>query len=287
MLRIAPLLALLLLAVSGCGRETTTTRTYELTGVILGIDNERRQVLVRHDEIPGFMVAMTMPFEVQDPSELDGRERGDRIRATLVVDESEGAIRAHLTGITRTGHVELEEAAPASMAPPIVMPGDPAPDAPLVDHRGEPLPLSALRGHRVALTFMFTRCPFPEFCPLMDRHFVALQEAIAADPALADVRLVSVTLDPDYDTPGVLATHAARLGADPDIWSFVTADPDALAEFSGRLGIYAEREGPGPADLVHNLRTAVIDADGRLTAIHTGNQWTPDELLEDLAAARR
>lgn len=285
MMRNAPLLALLLLAVSGCGRETTTT--YEVTGVILGIDDERRQVLVRHDEIPGFMVAMTMPFEVLDPSELEGRERGDLIRATLVVDESEGAIRAHLTDITRTGHVDLEEAAPASMGPRIVMPGEPAPDAPLVDQRGEPLPLSALRGHRVVLTFMFTRCPFPEFCPLMDRHFVTLQEAIAADPALADVRLVSVTLDPEYDTPGVLATHAARLGADPDIWSFVTADPQAIAEFWGRLGIYAEREGPGPADLVHNLRTAVIDAEGRLAAVHTGNQWTPDELLEDLAAARR
>jgi protein SCO1 len=286
MFRTGLLLVVLALLAAGCGRDTSTD-TYEVTGVILGIDDERRQVLIRHDDIPGFMPAMTMPFSVEDASVLEGRERGDVVRATLVVERTDAAISAYLTGMTRTGHVELEDPAPPTGGPAIVMPGEPVPDVDLLDQGGNPLPLSALRGHRVALTFMFTRCPFADFCPLMDRHFATLQAAIAASPDLADVRLVSVTLDPEHDTPGVLATHAARLGADPAIWSFVTADPETIADFSGRLGIYAEREGPAPADMVHNLRTAVIDADGRLSAVHTGNQWTPDEVLDDLAAARR
>lgn len=284
MLRTSLLPLVLALVVAGCGRDSTT-REYELTGVIIGIGDQ--QVLIQHDEIPGFMPAMTMPFPVQDASVLEGRARGDVVRATLVVEESEGAITAYLTEMTRTGQVELDEAPPASGAPDIVMPGEPVPDAPLVDETGARFPLSALRGHRVALTFMFTRCPFPDFCPLMDRHFAAVQEAIASDPALADVRLVSVTLDAAFDTPDVLAEHARRIGADPTVWSFVTGEPEAIDGFSGRLGIYAERDGPGPADMVHNLRTAVIDAEGRLAAVHSGNMWTPAELLADLRAARR
>lgn len=288
MLRTSWLVLVLALAlvVPGCGRRSET-REYEVTGVIVFIDDERRQVVLRHDEIPGFMMAMTMPFPVQDPSLLAEREPGDVVRATLVVEESDGSITAYLSEMTRTGQVELDPAPPASLGPAILMPGDLVPDVTVVDQNGAPRTLAALRGHRVALTFMFTRCPFPDFCPLMDRHFTTLQAAITSDPAFADVRLVSVTLDPEFDSPGVLATHGRRLGADPAVWWLVTGAPEEIAAFSQQLGIYAEREGPAPADMIHNLRTAVIDAEGRLAAVHTGNTWTPDEVLADLAAARQ
>ena len=116
----------------------------------------------------------------------------------------------------------------------------------------------------MAITFIYTRCPLPEFCPLMDRHFAAIQKTVQGAADLADVRLVSMTLDPEFDTPAVLSSHAARLKADPRVWSFVTGDPTTAAQFAQQFGIYTERDLGTGANLTHNLRTAVIDADGRL-----------------------
>ena len=163
-------------------------------------------------------------------------------------------------------------------------PGEAVPGNALVDQDGTPRPMSSLRGHRVALTFTYTRCPMADFCPLMDRHFTELQKTIKATPALADVRLVSVTLDPEFDTPAVLKKHAQALKADPAIWHFVTGDRADLASFAKSFGIATE---PGDASnlLVHNLRTAVIDPDGRVVKVESGNSWTPAGLIADLKAA--
>jgi protein SCO1/2 len=218
-----------------------------------------------------------MPFTVKDPALLSGKEPGDLVTATLVV----GQTRAHLTSLTRTGHAKLEAAPAASAQLPILMPGEPVADAPLVDQRDMPRPLSSFKGHRVALTFVYTRCPFPEFCPLMDRHFTAVQKIVKAAPELSDVRLISMTLDPEFDTPKVLAQHADRLKADPDVWSLLTAEPRAAAQFAQQFGIFTEGAG---VDITHNLRTAIIDAGGRLVKIHSGNDWTPADLVADLEA---
>ena len=154
----------------------------------------------------------------------------------------------------------------------------------LVDHTGAARPLGSLRGGRVALTLMYTRCPLPDFCPLMDKHFAAVQREIRASPDLADVRLVSVTLDPDYDVPAVLERHAKALGAEPGRWDFLSGTPDEVLAFAKRFGVTAQ---PGDPDigLVHNLRTAVIDAEGRLVTAYSGNMWTPAELVADLKKA--
>jgi protein SCO1/2 len=118
----------------------------------------------------------------------------------------------------------------------------------------------------------------------MDRHFAAVQRTLQGDAGMRDVRLVSVTLDPEFDTPAVMKAHAARFKADPAIWSFLTGDPKEVAAFSHKLGIYTERDLGTGANLTHNLRTAVIDAEGRLVTIHSGNDWTPADLVADLKA---
>lgn len=268
-----------LVLAAGCS-QAPETREYELNGQILAIDEERQQVLIEHEDIPNFMMAMTMPFRVEDPSLLAGKQPGDLVTATLVV----GDTAAYLSTLTTTGHAELETPPPAVHAPNVLDVGDLVPDALLVDQDGSPLPLASLQGHRVALTFMYTRCPIPDFCPLMDRHFASLQQEIVSRPELSDVRLVTVTLDPDYDTPPILKDHARRLRADPAIWSFVTAAPDELDAFAEQFGIYSQRDAQAPLDIIHNLRTAVIDAEGRLVAVHTGNTWTPADVLADLTA---
>jgi protein SCO1/2 len=225
------------------------------------------------------MPGMTMPFKVKEAALLQGKQPGDLVTATLVVAE----VDAHLRTLEKTGHAALETAAPPS-SPDIRQPGDMLTDAKFVDQNGQPTSLAAYRGHRVALTFIYTRCPLPEFCPLMDRHFAAVQKTLASTPALADVRLITMTLDPAFDTPAILKPYAARRGADPKIWSFLTGEPAEVNTFGSQLGIYVEHNPQSPIDITHNLRTVVIDPDGRLVKVHNGNSWTPSELVADLSA---
>ena len=274
------LLAVLVL-VAGCRRQEPPAKQYELTGQIISVKPEQQEVLVKHGDIPGFMPAMTMPYRVEDAGLLQGKQAGDLITATLVVGENS----AHLSAITKTGHADIADATvPGITATDLLDPGDQVPDNVLVDQDRTPRLLSSLRGHRLALTFIYTRCPIADFCPLMDRNFSEVQQAIKKTPELSDVRLVSVTLDPGFDTPAVLKEHARALRADPAMWHFVTGDKEELATFWKPFGITAE-PGDASAAVVHNLRTAVIDPQGKLVKVTSGNMWTPTELLADLKAA--
>jgi len=264
---------------SGCNREPPG-REYVLKGQILGIETARKEVLIRHEDIKGFMPAMTMPFTVQDAELLAGKEPGDLVTATLVVTD----VSAHLSALTRTGHAPIETPPPTAEGPRILVPGEPVADAPLVDQAGSPHPFSAFKGHRIAITFIYTRCPLPEFCPLMDRHFAAIQRQLEGTQDLRDVRLVSVTLDPEFDTPAILRDHAQRLKADPNVWTFLTGTPADVAAFSQQFGIFTEKDLGTGANLTHNLRTAVVGIDGRLASVHSGNDWTPADLVADLKA---
>src|SRR5262245_56966150 len=274
-------LLLVALIVTACSR-TAPTKEYQLQGQILDVKPDSSEVLVKHEDIPGFMPAMTMPYKVQDAKVLAGKQPGDLITATLVVGETE----AHLSKIDKTGHAPIESASgPAITDSQILKTGDPVPDTKLVDESNAPRPLTSVKGHRVALTFMYTACPQPDFCPLMDRNFAAVQNEIKKTPALADVRLVSVSFDPAHDTPAVLKTHAKAWQADPAVWHFVTASTDDIKGFAAKFGVIAEPNDESPAILTHNLSTAVIDADGRLVKIRPGNMWTPADLIADLTAA--
>jgi protein SCO1/2 len=132
------------------------------------------------------------------------------------------------------------------------------------------------------MTFIYTRCPLPTFCPLMDRHFVTLQKALEDDAALGAVKLVTVSFDPVTDTPAVLRAHAKKLDADFSRWTFLTGDRDAVDQFASRFGVSIRRELNDQRDITHNLRTAIIDAGGNLAKVYTGNEWSPDAVLEDL-----
>ena len=274
-------IVLLLVTVVACSRTSPPARQYELTGQIIAVNPERQEVLVKHDDIKGFMPAMTMPYKVQDKSLLTGKEPGDLIRATLVVAE----VEAHLSSMTKTGHAALEEQPPTTAHAEILEPGQEVPDVLLVNQNGTVMTFSSFRGHRVALTFSYTRCPLPDFCPLMDRNFSAVQSALGKTPRLSDVRLVTITLDPAFDTPAVLKPHADALNADARLWSFMTGEPAEVRQFSSAFGIYVEPDQQHPEQVTHNLRTAVIDAEGRLVKIESGNSWTPAQLVADLSAA--
>jgi len=273
---------LLCVAAASCATRSDERR-YPLQGQVLAVDPGRKQITLKHEEIKGFMPAMTMPYEVQDAKALEGLTPGDLINATLVV-YSNGA---YVTAIRRVGSAPLEKAATesapsASSGFELLKPGDVVPNARFVDQDGRHRRFADFKGSPVAITFIYTRCPLPTFCPLMDRHFASLQKSLAADPRLHRVHLVTVSFDPVTDTPPVLKAHARRLEADLKRWTFLTGDRDEIDQFAARFGVSVTRALNDPRDITHNLRTGIVDANGRLVKVYTGNEWSPDQVLEDL-----
>jgi protein SCO1/2 len=270
---------------AACGRaDTDTARTYQLTGQVLVVNRDTNELLVKHEDIPGFMPAMTMPYVVKDAALLKDRAPGDLITATLVVESTLG----HLTAITKTGSAPLPDDArttiPAAAGIELLRPGDAVPDTALIDQDEQPITLKDFAGSAAAITFIYTRCPLPQYCPLLDRRFAEVQSLAAADPVLAGkVRLLSVSFDPRFDRAPVLKAHAARLGADPLVWRFATADEAIVDRLAARFGINVIREPNGT--ITHNLRTAVIDRSGRVTAILENNAWSAGDLVRELKGA--
>jgi protein SCO1/2 len=267
----------LLAGLAACSRHAPA-KQYTVVGQIVALAPDQKKVTIKHQDIVGFMPAMTMTYEVPDAALLASRTPGDLIRATLAVSDTD----ARITSIDTTGHAPLD-APPPTPAPIVLQVGQPVADAQFLDQAGRPRALADFRGHRVALTFIYTRCPVPNFCPLMSRNFATVQTAIRQRADLADVRLVSVTLDPAYDRPPVLAAHARLFDADPAIWTFLTGAPGDMQSFASQFGIYSEADAENPPQLIHSLQTAVIGPDGRLVHNTRGNEWTPSDILAQLA----
>ena len=269
--------AILAAAAIACSRG----RTYELRGQIVAVDPSRQEITVKHEDIRGFMPGMTMPFKVRDRTPVEDRTPGELITATLVVAANE----AYLTNVRRIGQADLPSGSAAPRRFDLLEPGAEVPDEPFVDQMGASRRLSVWRKKVLAVTFIYTRCPLPDFCPRMDRQFLAVQKAAAQDPILRErFHLLSVSFDPDHDTPPVLAAHAGRVGADTSSWSFVTGHAADIERFASRFGVSVIREGATAQEIVHNLRTAVIDADGRLVKVF-GNEWVPGDLVSELRNA--
>jgi protein SCO1/2 len=170
--------------------------------------------------------------------------------------------------------------------PNLLQPGEMVPNVSFVDETGKRRQLSDWRGQAVGVTFIYTRCPLPNFCPLMDQHFRRVQDVVNGDSEMRGrVHLLSITFDPEYDRPAVLADRAGQLGADARTWNFLTGERTEIETFAGHFGMSLMREEGSPQEIVHNLRTAVIDPKGRLATILRGNEWTPQQLVTELRKA--
>lgn len=262
--------------------EATARQRHELSGEIVSADPGRGTITVAHDEIPGFMPAMTMPFNVEDDWVFEAAEPGARIEAVVVVSGS--ASRLEEIVITRPPTA----GAAADAVVEVAEPGEEVPDIPLVNQDGEELRMSDFRGGHLVFSFIYTRCPLPDFCPRMSANFAELHTVVRARPEPhGDARLLAITLDPDYDTPPVLRDYAGRYldldGPDPfGRWQLARAEPADLAELARFTGL---RYHPSGSEVVHNLRTAIVDPEGRLLEVLAGNAWEPAEILEILRAA--
>lgn len=226
--------------------------------------------MIAHEEIPGYMVAMTMEFTAAQPAELAGLVPGDVLTFELRVTERESRIaQVKKVGYTTPPATTATEDSTGALLP----------DAALVDEHGRPFRLAETKGGALALTFIFTRCPLPDFCPRMNAHFATAQRALSAESG--KWRLLSVTMDPAYDTPARLAEYAARYQPESR-WSFATGDAAEIAKLTTALGLETKGEG---AALTHNLRTVVVDATGRVRRVFSGNEWQPEELIREIQQA--
>lgn len=270
------------LAVAGLllARSHAEPGTYDVGGTVQMVLPDGR-LIVAHEDIPGFMPAMTMAFGRDDAAGAPDVAPGDRIRFRLKEDD-----------VTRIDRVRIVARNPAPTAPPrAVRPrparlkeGDAVAPFMLLDQDGGTLTAADLRDRHTIVTFIFTRCPVPEFCPAMMLRFGELQDALAATPAGGTpVRLLSITLDPEFDRPEILRAYGEAVGADFARWQFGTGDKAEVDALASAFAVYREHNG---VTLDHTLTTALIGPDGRVISIWRGHGWKSAEVIEALAAAR-
>lgn len=284
--RVAGMLLACLLLLASAARADSR---YTVTGMVLEVNPAQRTFTASIDAIPNYMAAMTMPFTVRDAAELSGIAPGNMITFTLVVAHD----GSHAEGVrirpyqnveqdpSRARRLALFREISRGVAARTIQPGAPVPDFTLTDSRRQPVTLSRLRGKIVAVNFMYTTCQLPDYCLRMVNHFSALQRRFAA--ALGrDLVFLTITFDPQRDTPEVLAEYSRQWKPNLAAWHFLTGSVQAIQPVLDSFGV-AAFAAEGLFD--HGLHTAVVGRDGRLIANLEGNQFTTDQLGDLIASA--
>ncbi len=274
-------IAIVLLLASGCSRKAAGKR-YELQGRVVAVDAAAREVTVAHDDVPGLMRGMTMPFQVSARNQwiFNNIAPGDQIHATLVLSD-----RAELDEISFTKASPAEGDGTSQLHLP--QPGDEVPDFALVNQNGRKIHLHQFRGKPLLLTFIYTQCPFPDFCLRMSSNFGQVLNQLQKEPkAFEQAQLLSISIDPENDRPAVLRSYGERYvgHVDPTFahWQFASGSTEQVREAANFFGLaYNQKDG----QIVHGLRTVLIGKDGKVVKIYSGNDWKPEDVAAELAAA--
>jgi protein SCO1/2 len=306
MMRIVCWLAMLtsLLLFTRRNEAAEAGKHYDIHGVVVKVEPLKKSVTIQHEDVPNFMPAMTMPFDVKDEKILNGLKPGERIRADLLYVSGGDSYLTSITADTKpdtkakgsafqtsdtagaknsnttdTVSAASEKSAVATTLF-AVKPGDEVPDIEFVDQNGQKHHLSDFRGKALGLTFFFTRCPMPSFCPKLAQNFAAAQAELKKSPEFySKTQLIAVTIDPNYDTPAVLKAYGEKLHIDQNQWLFANAGEQATHKFSREFGYSAAGKAP---DISHNMRTAVIAPDGKLLKMYIGSAWRPTDFADAL-----
>ncbi|HWP83470.1 MAG TPA: SCO family protein [Bacteroidota bacterium] len=256
--------------------------TFPLKGEVVSVDMEKRRVMVAHEEIPNYMMAMTMPFKVKDTTLLLGLEVGDSIRATLNVSRTE----SWLEEIVVIGKDESRQAIEVrgTTFKKLWKEGDALPNVELTNKDGRKIKISDFRGKILAFTFIYTRCPLPDFCIRMSDHFSQVQRELKKDLALAGHwQLLTISFDPAHDKPEVLKKYGENYGADFTTWEFATGSETTIRTLADGLDLTLEDDEGGL--IAHNLRTVILDKNGVIVSIIKGNDWTPADVVNKVRSA--
>jgi protein SCO1/2 len=255
--------------------RVSDSQTFGVFGQIRTLDFPNKTVRIAHEEIANYMPAMTMLFTVRDATVLNGLAVGDRVKFELRVtkDDSwisriEKATPDPAKETTTTTGLSFQDRESER-----VQTGEIVPDFGLIDQDGRAFQLGDFRGKAVVLTFIYTRCPIPNYCPLMSKNFAELQQRLSKEFA-NKYQLLSISMDPEFDRPEVLKEYAGRYGKGKN-WYFATGNGEQINFIAGLMGLYYA---PENGLISHDLRTAVISADGRLVHLWKSNVWTPYEV---------
>ena len=261
------------------------TREFQLHGQVVQSDPSTKTIVVRHGDIPGFMPGMTMPYKVKQTSDAEGLKPGDVIDANIFVlrDGSD----FWLQGVRITERASASNNTPSATVH-MVRPGEHVPDLEFINQDGKTLHLSDFKGKAVLMTFIYTRCPLPEFCPRLSSQFAKIQEDLAKTPDdYARTHLVTVSFDPQYDTPEVLRKYGMAYLRDDAAgfshWDFVSAPPEKLRDLANAFGLYYLEE---DNQISHSMNIVLIAPDGTV-AKYWSADWTTPELEDALRTAAR
>jgi protein SCO1 len=273
-------IACLLFAGCGAGAPAPQVqeRRYHLRGTVVSIDRAQQHIVVDAEEIPGFMGAMAMPYPVADVRTLDLVAPGDQITADVVVSDAGAKLdnvvvvkKADATKSPTGGNLQQKR------------PTDAVPDFTLVNQDGKQIHLGQYRGQALLLTFIYTRCPLPDYCPLMSHNFAEIEKALAKKPAVyAKTHLLSISFDSDYDTPEVLRNYRRAYTTDPHTyahWEFATIPKSARKDVASYFNLFLDEQSD---QIGHSMSTAIIAPDGNLYRSYSGNDWKPTDVLADL-----
>jgi len=257
-------------------------QVFDVKGEVKEVKLDEKTVVIKHEEIRDYMKAMTMPFEVRDTNEIAGLKPGDSISFKLFTTDTD----AWIANVKKLGEVAASSDDDDSFRripdfEPLAE-GSALPDYLFTNELGQAVQFSAWKGKGVAITFIFTTCPFPTFCPRMTQNFVEVQRLMSAGASVTNWLLASMSFDPKKDSPAVMLNYGRGFKYNPDHWTFLSGDPVTIAMFAGQVGqFYYEKDNT----INHNLRTLVINANGTIRKIIPDNKWTPEELATDLKAA--
>ena len=265
------------LLVLGCTQEPPA-KMYKLHGKVISIDNLGHQLIIDHDEIPGFMGAMTMPYSVKDDAMLGQVAAGDEIEADLRVQQDKAVIIALKV---------LKKAAPGSAPVPstemhVPSVGQEVPDFVLTNQSNARIHFKDYRGKVLLITFFYTRCPLNNYCPKVNENFAGINKDLEKNPAAyAKTHLLSISFDSKHDTPAVLRSYGAAYTGrytkeDFKHWEFASAPESEMKRLADFFGVFYQEAGDR---IAHSLSTAVIAPDGKISAWYPGNSWKPEEVL--------
>ncbi len=282
-----PTLGVVLIACAfnfACRSTTARELRYQFAGRIIAIDPSQQQIMVSHSEIAGYMAAMTMPFKLKNANILQSLSKGDEISATLVVADNQSWLEDVHVARKATGQSDSHDVEIAALPHE----GDVVPNFTLVNQDGKRITLNRYRGKTLLLTFIYTRCPLPDYCPLLSTNFAAVDKALQKDPGLyAKTHLLSVSFDYEHDTPAVLRSYGAayterysneKFGH----WEFASGsaeDVKAITKFFGIQYIKSSDQ------FAHTMITTIVSPDGKIVKIYRYSDWKPDEMLNELRRA--
>lgn len=264
---------------AGCTKKqeenTTEIKTFPLKGEVVRIMPAEKRIMIAHQEIPNYMKAMTMPFKVKDTTFLTLVHPGDSVVATLAVSRTESWLEA--ISVLKKGEAQKTETGEEILFKRLFKVGHPIPDVEFTNQDNKKLHLPAFKGKVLALTFIYTRCPLPDFCIRMSDNFAKIQKALKKGPSLdGKWHLLSITFDPDFDKPEVLKQYGKTYGADFSDWDFFVTDKTSLQKIADGFDLSYQPDEGGL--IAHTLRTVILDVNGNLAGVLKGNDWRSEEV---------